>query len=569
MVAVLCLLASAHGENVDSRGRGGYVRGLQKGHSRKDADEVLKNSIYVQQKGQGPPEPGPGHAASTPPLRPGPGPGGYMHPPPPVPPGKGSSGGPKYDPVGPKYDPSGSSSWSGSGKGTVGGPKYDPSSSSSWSGSSKGKGKEGKSPKGKGEGKSTSESSKGHPPPPPDKLPHSSKKGSKSMDKINKSKKGAKGSKYSKSGHGPKPPHPPTIKPSGPPKPTGPPTPPPIPGECRSEFTTYVLARVPEAIAKTPERCCQFDGPTAAIITHAEPSSETPSGFEIFWQEMYQVFDWASRKAGVCFFMTGYDPTIQSGRNLSQILIQVNQVVSGISEVPSMMTTDPTPGVALMQEVRTINENPGLPSIGVFNAGYQNIVLETIITGQSPIPYVGYQTEETYGITAAQATLQLLENAPPRPLCLNARVDSVPLIGRRCAAYYTDLEAGGTNPLTGVSCSVETTAEQIYQLIVNNNANAVWSHVDCCPALAQAVSQARQQGRTILAAGCMDEDTGSGGIIDFVTKQPQTLQAYASGAWAYLPVIQELRGKDGRGAQYFPSLSSLVNTAIYNEFEVQ
>lgn len=31
-----------------------------------------------------------------------------------------------------------------------------------------------------------------------------------------------------------------------------------------------------------------------------------------------------------------------------------------------------------------------------------------------------------------------------------------------------------------------------------------------------------------------------------------------------LPVIQVYRQKDGRGAQFFPSLESLVNTAIFN-----
>ena len=266
--------------------------------------------------------------------------------------------------------------------------------------------------------------------------------------------------------------------------------------------------------------------------------------------------------------MTGYDPSIHRGRNLSEVLINVNQVVSGITSVPAMMSTDPTTGISLMQEIRYISESPGLPSIGVFNAGYQNIVLETLLTGQKALPYVGYLTEETYGTSAAEATLQLLDNTPPKPLCLNARVDTVPLVGRRCAQYYTELKAGDTSPLVGRPCSSNSTVSQISQLIAESSANAVWSHGDCCLVLGQAVEQARQQQGQLIVAGCMDEDTG-GTSIDFVTKQPQTLQAYSTSAWTNLPVIQQRRGNDGRGAKYFPSLSSLVNTAIYNDFEVE
>ena len=80
--------------------------------------------------------------------------------------------------------------------------------------------------------------------------------------------------------------------------------------------------------------------------------------------------------------------------------------------------------------------------------------------------------------------------------------------------------------------------------------------------MAQAADRARLLGRSIVV-GCMDEDT-SGGLVDFVTAQPVDLQAYSSSSWVNFPVIQSIEEEDGRGEQFFPSLESLVNTAIFN-----
>lgn len=346
------------------------------------------------------------------------------------------------------------------------------------------------------------------------------------------------------------------------PKPTSMPSRAPSPGGCRSKFTNYVLSRVPEAIAANPSRCCDFDGPTAAFVTHSEPG-DTASGFEIFWDILYQEIEKTASKAGVCFFMTGYDPAIKTDLTLSELLIEVNQVVSGISEVPAMMSTDPTTGLALIKEIRVISNNPGLPSIGVFNAGFNNILEEQIESGQAPLPFVGYPDDTVYGQLAAQATQDLLDGVPPSPLCFNGRPGEVSVISARCQAYYTRLGVQ-RDPSTGVSCNINSTADEILQDIVNANANAVLSHIDCCAAASDAVRQARQQGRTVVI-GCMDYDT-AGVSVDFVTVQPERLQAYSTSTWVNFPVIQENRGNDGRGKQFFPSLDSLVHTAIFNQF---
>jgi len=553
LVAVIHLLViSARSEYAENGGR--RVRGLQREKTAAEEGSQYYGGYDVAVEGPGPPGQGPGADVPAPVQEEW----SWSHPseeePPPV-------TAPSPEPIEVYGDGNGyGGTWTDSkGKGTSQKSAKSSSKSKKSKGSSKGKGSSSKSSKGMGEGK-------GQGIEPPKKHPKGSpSKSKKQMSKLSKSPgkgmgTGVMGSKSSKK---PYPPHPPTPTPGG--RPTGAPTPPPIAGECRSVYTTYVLARVPEAIAKTPARCCYFEGPTAAIVTHAEASAETESGFEIFWQEQYQVLDWSSSKAGVCFFMTGYDATLNTTRSLSEVLIDVNQVVSSISAVPAMMSTDPTPDLELIRELRSISENPGLPSLGVFNAGYSNIALETIMSGQKPLPYIGYLTEVSYGSSAAGATLELLDNITPQPLCLNARVDTVPLVGRRCAAYYTALNKKDTNPLTGVSCSAESTATQIYTLILSLDVNAVWAHGDCCAALGRAAEQARRIGRT-LVAGCMDEETG-GSSIDFVTKQAQVLQGYATSAWSNFPVIQQLRGNDGRGTQFFPSLSSLVNTAVYSEFE--
>jgi hypothetical protein len=387
------------------------------------------------------------------------------------------------------------------------------------------------------------------------------------MSKISKCKSAKTMSKGKGKGkgiwtHAPSKPSPPT--PNKPTKPTASPSPPPASGPCLSSFSSFVLESVPESTAKNPNRCCAFDGATAAIVTHAQPDNSTESGFEPFWNNMYLVIDAASKKSGVCFFMTGYNPNVKTGRNLSEVLINVNQVVSGIQMVPSMMSTDPTSGDALVTEIRRISSNPAQPSIGVFNSGYDNIQLEKLVSGLPAIPFVGYMNENAYGQEAALASRQLLGSEPPIPACFNARTD-VSLVGARCQAYYSALQVE-VEPVTGFNCSSVTAPQQIVEILLARSVNVAWSHSDCCAAVAQAAASVLPMGRKVIV-GCMDDvpTTNGTSMVDFVTRQPETLQAYATSSWANFPVIQQVRGRDGRQEQFFPSLSSLVHTAIFNE----
>jgi hypothetical protein len=393
------------------------------------------------------------------------------------------------------------------------------------------------------------------------------------MSKLSKSK--VKPTKYPKPTFTPGQPTP-LPQPSAAPQPSTAPKPsaipkqptrPPTPGQCRSTYSNFVLSNVPEAIAVNPKRCCDFVGPTSAIITHAQLDSSTPSSLEPFWNQIFQEIDRVTSQANVCFFMTGYDPTIHSGRNLSEVLISVNQMVSSLRPIPSMMSTDPTTDTRLMSQIREISSNPGLPSIGVFNAGYENIIIEALLSGQNRLPYVGYVSDQEFGSQAATVVRDLLDNVPPKAVCLNARASdgAAGITAQRCQSFYTGLGVVAT-PSTGYACNSTTSGNEILGLIVNSGLNVVWADRDCCAAAAKASDLAKGLGR-LLVTGCMDENPGNI-KVDFVTLQPVKLQGYAAATWTTFPVIQQERGRDGRTAQYFPSEKSLVKTVIYNQLNV-
>ncbi|GKY94677.1 hypothetical protein MPSEU_000433100 [Mayamaea pseudoterrestris] len=378
-----------------------------------------------------------------------------------------------------------------------------------------------------------------------------SKKGTKKKEVSSKTKKVSKSKAITR---------PPVSYPTPPPVvTTNRPTRKPVSGECSSSQSTYVLSRVPEAIAQNPNRCCNFDGPVFAIITHALLNSDTESGFDSFWNSIYLDIVRDANQFGLCFFMTGIDPTVASGRSISEIMITVNQIVSGISAVPAIMTTDPTDNPDLMTVVRGISVNPGLPSIGVFNTGYGNVVVESLVSGEDRLPFVGPTSDESYGQLAATATLRLLNNAPPTALCLS---NGLNMTAMRCQEYYAGLTV---SPPSSVStddliCNTSSTAADIRSLLSTSNANAVWATQECCEAVASAAS--RISGK-LLVVGCMDVSPQDY-QVDFVTTQPTRLQAHATSAWASCPVIQELKGRDGRKPEYFPSLRSLIKTTIKN-----
>jgi hypothetical protein len=367
------------------------------------------------------------------------------------------------------------------------------------------------------------------------------------MDKLIKiSPTGSKGSKGTNAGKQP-------GKGSGtyPPKPSR---------NCTSPIARSLLG-VDELITQNPARCCDYDGPTAVYVTHARRDDSTPSGLEVFWDSFYTKIASVSDLFDVCFVMSGFDPEVYSNKTLDEILISAITVASDIPIIPSIMTTDPTEDVLVVQKVREVTDAPLGPNIGIFNAGYANIVLESIVTGFDRLPFVGLIDDSTFGAEAAKVTTTLLQGTEAKPVCFNPRI-GLQFLAQRCEAYYSGVTDQSITPTEGVSCGSNSTVQQILDYIIANEINAVWTHVECCFVVGQAVQRARQMGRSIVA-GCQDADT-TNGMVNFVTAQPIKLEAFNVATWASFPVIQAMQGKDGRGGQVFPGLQSLVNTAVYS-----
>jgi len=352
----------------------------------------------------------------------------------------------------------------------------------------------------------------------------------------------------------------PTPSPNGVPT-TRPPTTPPANEGCSSLIADSIADQVSQVITRNPPRCCDGNPETAVFITHAEPDDSTFSGFEPFWDAVYAQILQTTTALGVCFVMTGYDPGAGT-MELPLSLLDAIGVASTIPEVPSIMTTDPTSDVALMQAIRSVSSNSLLSSIGVFNSGYNNIIVESIVSGQNRLPYVGYLSDAEFGTEAGRVSRRLLDGTPAVPLCYNARLGMVRNIAERCASFYAEVTNNPVLTEDGVACSSESDPQQLANQIISAGANVVWSHVDCCRVVLDAVQIVREQGSTVIV-GCQDLDT-TGGQIDFLTQQPIELQAYQAASWASFPVLQAQRGKDGRGDQFFPSLQTLVNTGIFS-----
>lgn len=345
-------------------------------------------------------------------------------------------------------------------------------------------------------------------------------------------------------------------------------------GLCSHPVASEILDAVPNVVTRNPDKCCHNDDsiPITVYITHALQSENTFSGFELFWDEIYNEIERTSFHSDVCFVMTGVakseSATTMTNTTLGNTLVQVNKLVSEIPQVASMMVTDPTMEVDLITEVRRISDSPLLPSIGVFNAGYNNVIIESIISGKGRLPYVGYLNDSDYGKEAGRITVNLLNGVAGKPLCLNARIGELDFLGERCAAYYDQVSNITIVPEFGVECSLNSTASDIISLLSQKGANAVWAPLECCAVTAEATATVRSTTGRNIVVGCQDGDAGSDHPIDFITQQPISLQAYSTASWASFPVVQGKEGRDSRGIQYFPSLQSLVNTAIFNSVVV-
>jgi hypothetical protein len=170
------------------------------------------------------------------------------------------------------------------------------------------------------------------------------------------------------------------------------------------------------------------------------------------------------------------------------VLTQTVKLVSEITNVAAMMVTDPTGNFDLIPEIRRISDSTVLPSIGVFNAGYNNIIIESIVSDR-----VGYLNDDDYGKEAANITLDILEGVTAKPLCFNAR-PGLGFTGERCAAYYNEITANVINPVTGVACSANSAVSEIVALLnKGGGVNAVWAPMDCCAVVAEAASTVRNK----------------------------------------------------------------------------
>ncbi|GAX28265.1 hypothetical protein FisN_27Hh084 [Fistulifera solaris] len=329
----------------------------------------------------------------------------------------------------------------------------------------------------------------------------------------------------------------------------------PEPG-CRSAVATAILDIVPEVITVNPPSCCNYEGPLGIYVTHALPSNDTSSGLEPFWDAIYKQIATTSEQSDACFVMTGYEP---SARSPSDILTDVTVLASSFQNVVAMMVSDPTSEQQLINEIRFITKDPALPSIGVFNAGYNNIVAEALVSGELLIPYVGVTNDADFGVMAAKFTKDALDGKEAKPLCFNGRTD-LEFIGERCVAYYSELGEDSIRPIIGVSCAEDSPVEELFNILVEEEVNAVYSTNNCCTVVAAAVAMARSMGQSIATVGCQEADT-TGGQIDFVTAQPVQIQGHTPASWVNFPVLQAQLGQ--RGRQFFPSLDSIVHTDIF------
>ncbi|GAX16372.1 hypothetical protein FisN_27Lh084 [Fistulifera solaris] len=325
---------------------------------------------------------------------------------------------------------------------------------------------------------------------------------------------------------------------------------------CRSAVANAILDIVPEVITVNPPACCNYEGPIGVYVTHALPSNDTTSGLEPFWDAIYTQIATTSEQSDACFVMTGYEP---SARSPSDILTDVTVLASSLQDVVAMMVSDPTSEQQLINEIRFITKDPALPSIGVFNAGYNNIVTESLVSGELLIPYVGVTNDADFGVMAAKFTKDALDGKEIKPLCFNGRTD-LEFIGERCVAYYSELGEDSVRPIIGVSCAEDSPVEELFNILVEEEANAVYSTNNCCTAVAAAVTMARSMGQSIVTVGCQEADT-TGGQIDFVTAQPVQIQGHTPASWVNFPVLQAQSGQ--RGRQFFPSLDSIVHTDIF------
>lgn len=327
---------------------------------------------------------------------------------------------------------------------------------------------------------------------------------------------------------------------------------------CSSLIADQIRRRVPDVVTWTPRRCCSYFGPTAVIVTHGLYED---GKMESYWEEFYRQLERAAAK-NVCFIMTSIDVD-QTARSVTTILVDVNTVAATNDQVPILFTTNPNDtknDLTLISTMRKIDNLTFGPLVGIFNRGYETVIAEALVSGKSPLPYIGTTTEELYGTRAAESTLELMKQSKDendiRALCLNARTD-LPFVGDRCKTYYD--EFGKRSPLwppAGLACSAKSSASRLAELFEVNRITAVYAHGECCDV---AVKAATRMDEWPIVVGCMDETIDNAA---FMIGPSLSLQAFHVMSQINLPIQAIIREDYDVIDAFFPSAKTVVRTDV-------
>lgn len=327
---------------------------------------------------------------------------------------------------------------------------------------------------------------------------------------------------------------------------------------CSSLIADQIRRRVPDVVTWTPRRCCSYFGPTAVIVTHGLYEN---GKMESYWEEFYRQLEKAAAK-NVCFIMTGIDVE-QTVRSVTTILVDANTVAATNGQVPILFTTNPNDSkndLTLVNTLRKIDNLTFGPLVAVFNRGYETVLAEALLSGKSPLPYVGSTTEDLYGTRAAETTLQLAKQGKDDnevvALCLNARTD-LPFVGERCKTYYDGF--GKVAPLwppTGLACSAKSSSLRLAELYEVNRITAVYAHGECC---AVAVKAAGEMTEWPVLVGCMDETIENAA---FMIGPSLAQQAFHVMSQINLPMQAIMREDYEMIDAFFPSAKSAVRTDV-------
>ena len=313
---------------------------------------------------------------------------------------------------------------------------------------------------------------------------------------------------------------------------------------CYSAPARNLLEIVPDAIVRNPSRCCDHTGSIAAYVTHSAPGTT-------FWEEAYSSILAQSDVSSSCFIFTGVNEAAAVSSDRDQTILDVVLTVSSLPQVVTLMVVDTTSSSSLASSLRYMHEQQHQqhivsPLVGVWHAGYDNILLESITKGAGVLPYVGVASSDAaavFGSTAAQLSLAVLGN-DASSLCVATSLTSAP---SECSHWYAGRNASIATPIA--VCDAEWSLP-----VVEGAVDVIWATRGCC----QRVVDAIEEGSPTLV-GCHTDEAGANSA-HFSLRQPVAFQASTVAAWANAAVVASQRGGSGRYA--FPALGTVVATGL-------